>query len=370
MPNKPKPSEDAGPVSLKAIAEAGGVSLGTVSMALNDNPLVAEKTRKRLKALAEEMGYRRSPAFAALGSRRRWARAVNEGVPVACVQEARPNEPRYLKIETLRQGMTDEGARLGFRVEPFFLKHGEDWRPLLRTLHARGFAAIIVQQMMTLKALELPDWSRFVVVALGQQTQPLPMLTVRFSRQQSAREAVKRIWAKGYRRIGFLEGMHGDFVATEDFARHAGVLAGLREVGVPLEEIIPPLEHRMRELPERKFRAWMRKHRPDALLSTNGWPTLEQVRAYGCRVPEAISFACLLGGDPVEIACPLESYQELGAAGMRQCDDLLRHGEYGLRDYPQQLIVPFRWQEGRTLAERRPKPRSGSRNQTPAGRPR
>lgn len=348
-PAPPSPPDSPMPVSLKDIAKAAGVSLGTVSMALNDNPLVAEKTRERVKALAEAMGYRRSPAFAALGSRRRWAKAVTEGVPVACVQEARPEEPRYLEMDSLRRGMAAEGSRLGFRVEEFFLKHGEDWRPLLRRLYARGFACIVVEQMMDLRALEHEEWSRFVLVTLGQQTQPLSMHTVRFSRHMSAREAVKRIWEKGYRRIGFLEGMHGDFVATEDFARHAGVLAGLREVGVPLDKVIPPLEHRMRHLPEEKFRAWFRKYKPDAVLSTNGWPTVQHLRDFGFRMPEDFGFACLLGGDPVVTACPLESYEELGAAALRQCDHLLRHGDYGLRDYPQQLIVPFRWQEGSSL---------------------
>lgn len=47
----------AGRVTLSKIAEDLGVSTATVSLALRDSPLVAERTRDRIKRAAEDLGY-------------------------------------------------------------------------------------------------------------------------------------------------------------------------------------------------------------------------------------------------------------------------------------------------------------------------
>jgi len=44
-------------VSIKDIAKAAGVSHSTVSRALNNHQAISEKTRKRIKELAQQMGY-------------------------------------------------------------------------------------------------------------------------------------------------------------------------------------------------------------------------------------------------------------------------------------------------------------------------
>ncbi len=50
-------------VTIKDIAKVAGVSYSTVSKALNDSPLVKNKTKRKIVALADEMGY--APNFAA-----------------------------------------------------------------------------------------------------------------------------------------------------------------------------------------------------------------------------------------------------------------------------------------------------------------
>jgi len=349
MPNHPAPKKPGDPVSARDIAEAAGVSIGTVSMALNDNPVVAAKTREAIQDLAEKMGYRRSPAFAALGSRSRWAKAVRDGTPVALVYEARPDDMAFAGLPSLFAGMQVAGEKLGYRAEDFKLEYGADWQPLLKVLRSRGFAAVVVGQMLGLRALEFPHWSKFVAVALGQQTQPLPMPTVRFSRHLSTRQAVIKAWEKGYRRIGFLEGIHDRFTATEDFARHGGFVAGMREVGVGFADLIPPLEHPIRRVPKGKFRSWVRKHRPDAIISTTGWLIYKTLQEWGYAIPGDFGFIGLLGADETTIAHPEESLSELGGEAMRQVDHMLRHGDYGLHQNPRHIIVSSFWKDGPSL---------------------
>src|SRR5471030_1284470 len=54
--------------TLRTIAQAAGVSLATVSLALRDNPQTSRKTRARIKAVADRMGYRPDPRVAKLMS--------------------------------------------------------------------------------------------------------------------------------------------------------------------------------------------------------------------------------------------------------------------------------------------------------------
>ena len=53
-------------VTQRQIAAEAGVSLMTVSRALQDSPLVREKVRERVKRIAGRLGYVRNPLTGAL----------------------------------------------------------------------------------------------------------------------------------------------------------------------------------------------------------------------------------------------------------------------------------------------------------------
>ncbi len=61
-------SKDASqrPVGIRDVAKAAGVSVATASLALNGQPGVAEETRRRIVAVAEQLGYRANPQAQAL----------------------------------------------------------------------------------------------------------------------------------------------------------------------------------------------------------------------------------------------------------------------------------------------------------------
>ena len=45
------------PVTIRDVAAASGVAIGTVSRALNGYPDVSDATRERIKQVADELGY-------------------------------------------------------------------------------------------------------------------------------------------------------------------------------------------------------------------------------------------------------------------------------------------------------------------------
>ena len=67
-------------VSMKDIAKRCGVSVATVSKALNGQPDIGEETRKRIAEVAKEMGYMTNAAARALKTNRTY----NLGVLLCC----------------------------------------------------------------------------------------------------------------------------------------------------------------------------------------------------------------------------------------------------------------------------------------------
>lgn len=63
-------------VTIKDIAERAGVSFSTVSKALRDSPLVRPETKRKILAIAEEMGYRPNIAARRLVSNKSWTIGV------------------------------------------------------------------------------------------------------------------------------------------------------------------------------------------------------------------------------------------------------------------------------------------------------
>ncbi|MBP7276953.1 MAG: LacI family DNA-binding transcriptional regulator, partial [Succinivibrio sp.] len=57
-------------VTLKDLAKASGVSIGTVSRALNDKNEVSAKTSERIRQLAQELGYIPNRAGRALSAQK------------------------------------------------------------------------------------------------------------------------------------------------------------------------------------------------------------------------------------------------------------------------------------------------------------
>jgi LacI family transcriptional regulator, galactose operon repressor len=66
------------PAGIRDVAKAAGVSVATASLALNGRPGVAQETRRRTMAAAEQLGYRANPQAQAL----RRGRTMTYGIVV------------------------------------------------------------------------------------------------------------------------------------------------------------------------------------------------------------------------------------------------------------------------------------------------
>lgn len=87
--------EEISLVTIRTIAERAGVSTSTASRALNDNPRISQKTRQRIKQIADELGYR--PNYSAKNLSRGEANIIGVVFPLPS-SSAQPANPFHIEI--------------------------------------------------------------------------------------------------------------------------------------------------------------------------------------------------------------------------------------------------------------------------------
>ena len=330
--------------TLGRLAEVLGMGKSTVQRALTGGPGCSSKTRERVVAMAEKLGYRPDPVFATMGSRRR-RKPVDE-VPLAYLESYGPGEKRaggrYFEPAKKR------AAELGYRIDRFNLQEWEGAKDLWGVLYARGFAGVILGWMRRGHLPMLLRNETFPVVCCGR-TDTFPFNTVRPAIISGIRMAWRELLALGYRRIGAAICRHEPEV-DDDFARHAAALACLAEFHTRAE-FLPPLTTSFQD--DAAFNKWVLKHKPEVVLgfSMRHYFALERA---GFRIPQDIGFVSPHGGIgpeeiPRQISCLCQRPTLIAEAAVNLVDQMIRHGERGRTENPLTISVQPVWVAGDTL---------------------
>lgn len=238
-------------VSMKDIAKKCGVSVATVSKALNGLPDIGEETRRRICDTAEEMGYMINSAAKALKTHR----SHNLGVLMVDDQRSGLGHEYF---STFLEGFKAAAEVHGYDIT-FISSHvGEDPQAYVRHCRYRGLDGI---------AIACVNFTDPRILALVDSSIPLVTIDQVFENRTAilsdningVEALVHYAWAKGHRKIAFL---HGD-----DRAATRGRLTGFRQacrnlgLKIPEEYIIPCAYHdpdlcedatrRLLQLPER-----------------------------------------------------------------------------------------------------------------------
>jgi LacI family transcriptional regulator len=156
--------------TLTQVAHACGVSLATASYALRRHPKIGAETVARVEAMAERMGYRQNARVAALMAHIRQARPVAAGERLALVwmELGKGEEPKSLNRQIL-DGVTRRAARLGYRLEQFWLSEpGMTAARLGGILRSRGISGVIFSFSDHETEVQLNmDWRHLSCVVIG-----------------------------------------------------------------------------------------------------------------------------------------------------------------------------------------------------------
>lgn len=308
----------AGRVSLKDIAAETGVSISTVSLALSGDRRVTPATRDLVRAAAARLGYVRDPLLASLAA----GRFRHAGKPARiAVDISTPVWTARLKQQAEVMGMTVAGC------------DGP-----VDTLQARaleqGFAALVLNRRgVDVRGLAGSALPTVLWEDEGPATPPVDLVeTCEWWTATSG--AIERVRAAGFTRPAA--------VLTPAQPRHWHDdirLACARTMGVPVFEW-------QTEASTPAAAAFLAEQRADAVIA--GLPHIhEHLHRQGVHLPLAVLlvhagewFAGFTGWLPDQ--------DHRGQVTLELIEQRLR---YGPRP-PRRIVVPPRWQDGKTLSAR------------------
>ena len=316
------------------VARAAGVSPMTVSLSLRNHASIPERTRERIRKIAEDMGYRPDPLIGKLmqqlrmGGRRRSSFSL-------CLLRQRRSQPVMQYQDYIALGAKRAAEDLGYFFDTVDIDDALS-RPegLRRMLYSRGIEGVILSPLVPPTDLSrLLDWSKFSVVSTSISVLGPAVHRVVPDQFSNALLLGKELNKAGHRRLGLLISRDLDertghrLDAAIQWLNHEN---GVRDLEtLRWEETMPSgvmLER------------WINKNRPDALISDSAYV----LDMFVGEVPRLrnLALACTAivdDGSPYDGI--FENPEAVGAAAVEILSALFQKGERGLPKTPRTTMI-------------------------------
>lgn len=335
--------------TLRQIAEKAGVSRMTVSMALRNHPRISEKTRQRIQAIAQKMGYRPDPLMQRAMSHIRSVKGNSRSVATLGYLVSFPPTRSGWQQQTTNWIEHHEGARqraneMGYALEEIWTKEpGMTGRRLTQVLLTRNIRGLIIAPFQRVYGHLSLDWQEFAAVIISQvlYSATLDRVTVdSYANQMLLLRHLKRL---GYRRIGLvlstptLKAINYTYLAAHQIYQN----------GVPSRNRIPALQ--FQEFRKELLAQWLEKHRPDVVVGINPY-VREAILACGLRIPEDIGFATLRRFGVTDNCSGIDQQNaRIGAHAVELVAARLQRNDLGCNTSPKLVCVSGVWADGSTV---------------------
>ena len=333
-------------VTLRDIARAAGCHYSTVSLALRDHPRLSPATRERVQGVARRLGYVADPLLASLSSYRSARRPAPFRSTLAWISNY-PTVDGWRQAEVFHQYFLGAGERaqaLGFKLDVFWLRErGMTPARASQILRSRNVTGLLIAPNPEPGAAIALDWPSFSAVALGYTLASPSLHLVSTHQYRSIKLAISRLLERGYRRIGLVMPELSDTRVDHNWL--AGYLV--------MQQAIPPAERVPHLFPpawdEAAFRIWVRRHRPDAIVTKNA-EVLPALHRLGLAVPAEVGVAFLtLATVDGELSGIDENPREVGAAAADFVAGMIHRNERGAPAMPQRVLIDGTWIDGTTV---------------------
>ncbi len=282
-------------VTIKDIAKYAGVSVTTVSRALNGYPDVSEETRERIKKIAEQLNY--TPNSIARGLVTNKTHTV--GLIVSELIKPGAYHPFFLEVLAgIKAGLKkDKYDLILFTVDP----ESQDATSYEKLCNDRKVEGAIVEGLR----LSDPYIEEIKKTQIPTVLIDIPILTdkvgyVSSDNVRAAFEATSYLIKLGHRNIGFING-HND--AAVSFERLEGYKKALEKNNIPYKEEYVVFDDFTQEGGYNSFKTLVFEH-PEitAVFHASDLMAIGSFKAakdLGMKVPDDIS---IVGFDDIELA--------------------------------------------------------------------
>lgn len=331
-------------VSMKDIAQRCGVSVATVSKALNGHRDIGEETRSRICAMADELGYMTNSAARALKTNRTY------NLGVLFVDERRSGLAHEY-FSTMLESFKVEAEAHGYDIT--FINHNVGGRHNSYLHHClyRGVDGVIIACV---------DFNDPEVRELVESNIPLVTIDRVFDNRlavlsdnvNGVSALVRHVYSKGHRKIAFL---HGERTSVTN-NRLIGFHRTCEELGldIPEEYIIECVYHDPDRCAEATRQLLNLPDRPTCILFPDDFSYIggmNVLQEAGLRIPEDIS---AVGYDGIHLAKVLrlttysQNAVDLGKAAAERLISLIEHPKTTLLD---RIMIEGSLMEGNSVKQ-------------------
>lgn len=319
-------------ITIKDVAREAGVSIATVSNALNNSDVVQPKTREHVLAVAQRLNY--IPNLN--GKRLRTAQSRTIGLFVTSMT----GDYYGNMADTVHYVCQKQGYELNIFIV-------DDADSILQKLINRSVDGAIVfygtldeEEKQRMRAIGLP------IVFMDQEEVGDRVSSVLYESYEAGRMAAEYLLGLGHRDLMHIFGLENNYDSRQ---RRAGFLDALRDAGVPIrpENILSGRLERAAAY--REMRRYLSEGHPlpDAIFAANDLSAIgcmEALRQYGVRIPEDVS---IIGCDDI-LLCGLINpnlttirthMQELGVAAANEVLRLIAQSGGRISRIPGSIIV-------------------------------
>ena len=333
--------------NLAAVAEAANVSIMTVSRVMSNSPHVAAATRRLVQRAAKKIGYRPNPQVARLMQIVRAAKQQRTRAVIGVVRDDIPEDElhdsayQYVSSQDIRR----RAEQHGYAIEEFFLgRNGLTPSRLNGILRARGIEGLIISPQSSRHIGSALDFTPFAAATFGYGLPSPALHRASTNMTQGILQAVQRLHDRGYKRIG-LAVTH--WIDARSDHTYSGAMLHYQQQ-IPRGMRVPPLF-----FPDNlargsdAFVAWVRKHRPDALISLDAYVPDWLTRRLKLSIPGDIALVVHDWSERMTGFAGIHHRRpHVAAAAVDLVATQLMHNEHGVPEVPRQILIPPVWIEG------------------------
>lgn len=260
--------------------------------------------------------------------------------------ERSPHETgcNYVRLDDVRR----RAEPYGYGVAEFFpTRDGVNPARLRKILQARGIGGVLVSVGSAESLGARFDYEGFAAATFGFGLTKPPLHRAGTNMMQGIQSVATLLESRGYRRVGLAI---SPWIDARSDHTYSGSWLHYQQ-SVPARRRVPLLLFPQAELARNEacFGAWMKKHRPDVVISFHR-AVPEWLGRLGHRVPEDVGFVVHdWTAEMAGFAGLNHRRDHVAAAAMDLVVTQLQHNEHGVPAVPRQILIPPEFVEGGSI---------------------